>query len=108
MTCFLTYPFSRFRNHLFTLDKRWNRRLFDGRKLVIRPAPQFSAIFLLAHPSPLFEEERNSLFTARFKKAEDPFLFEGARPRTAFAANDHPMDVSQIDLSKVLQQRFHR
>jgi len=63
---------------------------------------------VLSHSSPLLEEERHLLQAALAADTDDPFLTHRARVRTAFAADDDPVDADKIQCSEILQERLDR
>src|ERR1035438_8851824 len=67
-------------------------------------ASQCSARQLLAHATPLLEEERDPRGFALLTNREHPLLFHWPRPRPAFAADDNPRYAFKWKPSDILQQ----
>jgi len=73
---------------------------------IVGPSVQPSTGLVLLHTTPLLEEEGNILTAALPENGKHPFLFHGPCPEAALAANYHPIDPTQIELSEIFEQRF--
>lgn len=74
--------------------------------VVIRATIQFSPRKLLPHATPLFEKEWNLRFVTLAPNADDPVLTHWACAGTAFATNDDPVNLTEIELVEVFKQRL--
>lgn len=79
-----------------------------GRKLVIRPAVQGPASDVLANASPLLEEERHVLLPALAPDVHYPGLLHRPSVVSAFPSHDDPVDASEIQGAKILEERLDR
>ena len=61
-----------------------------------------------APSTPLLEEERGASGIGLSLHVGDPFFAHGSSLGAGFAADDHPMDVAQVDAAQVFQQRLDR
>src|SRR6185369_11039112 len=76
------------------------------RILVIGTAFELSAIERFSRATPLFEEEGNSCRFALLSNRDHPLFSDWPGTRSAFAANDYPIDSSEIYFSEFVEQRF--
>ena len=58
--------------------------------------------------APLFEKERNSLFSALLANGGDPLPFHRPGANSAFTANNDPLYPLQIQLAQIFQKWFYR
>jgi len=65
-----------------------------------------AAGFGFADAAPLFEEEGGFVFAALVAEGEDPVFLHGAGAGAAFAADDHPVDVAEIEFAEVFEERL--
>src|ERR1700737_1579416 len=59
-------------------------------------------------PAPLFEKEGHALLCALSLDGFSPFGLHGTRLRTGLSANDHPVNIAQVEQPNILQQWFDR
>src|SRR5689334_6191807 len=76
------------------------------RKLTPLSPVQFSPPRLRPQPSPLLEEEGDVACGALVADRTHPICAHRTRTRSAFAADDHPIDPVEIDLPHRTDQRF--
>jgi hypothetical protein len=67
---------------------------------------EHAPVLALANSSPLLEEEWHAGGAALALDGYNPLAPDGPRTGTALAANNHPIDGSQIDRAEVLEQRL--
>src|SRR5690349_13245495 len=79
--------------------QEWNLRETVVGSTVERASP-----FVLAHPAPLFKEERHGSALTLISNGNDPFALERPSPRAALAADDHPFDSRKIEVTEILEQ----
>src|SRR5690349_2083674 len=99
-------PFPDLIEKLLSDRRRRNYARPPIRHAVEGTAIQFPSRVRLPHPSPLFEEERDSRDFALLFNAEHPVRLHWPRAVAALAANDDPVDVGQVDLAQILQERL--
>ena len=72
---------------------------------MLDPLKQASTRFW-CHTAPLLEEKGDTVLSAQVPNVEDPPFLHGARLRPAFAADDHPVDAVEIEVSHRPQERL--
>jgi hypothetical protein len=75
-------------------------------KLVVRSAIECSTRLAFANASPLLEEKRYPLSAAFSPDPHNPIPQHWPCARSAFTPNDHPIYVSEIERTQILQQRL--
>jgi hypothetical protein len=75
--------------------------LLKDRKPVIGAPVEHPTSRLLVCPTPLLEEEPHLLLTTLPTQTLHLFFIHETSTSTALAANDHPMDSTEIDLSQI-------
>lgn len=89
-----------------TFFRRHNGAVYAIRKFVVGFALEAPAGFGFADAAPLFEEEGYFVFAALIAEGEDPVFLHRAGTGAAFAADDHPVDVAEIEFAEVLEERL--
>lgn len=80
--------------------------MYAAGEFVIRFAFEASPEFGLAYAAPLFEKEGDFVFAALIAKRKNPVLLHGAGAGAAFAADNHPVDVAEIELAEIFEERL--
>jgi hypothetical protein len=65
-------------------------------QIVIRAATKAPALFGFVQAAPLLEEERNARFLTLPQNRQDPLLLHRPCTGSALAADDHPIDATQV------------
>src|SRR5271165_5960785 len=81
-------------------------RRTDHWHLVISPPVEQPTCFLFSYSAPLLKEKRNIVPPTLVANRYNPIPQHRPRTRSAFTADDHPINISQVDLAQVLEQRF--
>ncbi len=81
-----------------------NTRCRARRDLVVRASIQDAAVPSLLDTAPLLEEESGLRAHTALTNGFNPLALHGSRAGTAFAANDYPIDPSQVHLAEVLKK----
>src|SRR4051794_31623751 len=77
-------------------------------KPVVRPPAEGATVLALSYAAPLLEEEWHFVTLALVADGKDPRLGNRTGARTAFAADNYPVDPTQIELPEVFEQWFDR
>src|SRR5271156_5387239 len=83
--------------------RRRNGMADSFRKFTVDFALKLSAGCGLADSTPLLEEKWNAFALALIANGENPFLFHRSSARAAFAADDDPMDTTEVYRAKVFE-----
>src|SRR5439155_19893576 len=78
------------------------------RHRVVSPAVEAPTSNVLPNHAPLFEEKWNVLLSTCPKNLSNPFDFHQSRAPSRFAADNHPVNIRQIDSSERTDQRLAR
>jgi len=63
-------------------------------------------VLALLDTAPLLEEESDTRARTALTNGFYPLVLHGSRAGTAFAANNYPIDPSQVHLAEVLKKRL--
>src|SRR5262245_48209888 len=85
----------------------WHLRIDGSRLIVVGAVVELAAGFGPAHAAPLLEEERHPARAALVPKGANPFDRHRSGTMSTFAANDHPVNVSEIHFAQIFQKRFN-
>jgi len=69
-------------------------------------AGKYTAVSFFVYTAPLFEEEGNSCIEALVSYIDSPIGFHRPCARAGFAADDYPIDATQIDIGNRTQEGF--
>lgn len=78
------------------------------RKFTVDSALKLSAGCGLADSTPLLEEKWNAFALALIANGKNPLFFHRSGAGAAFAADDDPVDTTEVYRAQVFQQRFDR
>ena len=89
-----------------SIKRRRNGVLDYFWKLIVSPTAQFATRAGFADTTPLLEKERDSVNSALQVYIPDPFLSHWPGSRSTLAADNNPMNATQIHFPQVFEERL--